>query len=236
MGITKIQRRVEKNVFNLVLARDIIRKGGREKKMKKITAILLILTMVFLFAACGTAENKSDDTEAGTNEIAGLFEDSEYYIGMSTYEEGVWKAIFQTEGFGKVLYAEARMTDEQYEAYEAIDYADEDYEERQKAIITSVEDVTIEDYKDRIPTQEDLDSWIGKTCGELESAEFYNSGNMIDDENETVYFYYDGPKYCVKVGFEPGQKLFIDDLSNNDIRALVIYSVEMTGLGFGIFE
>lgn len=193
--------------------------------MKKLTITILFIVMVFAFAACG-----SNQPVAEQNEIATLFANEEYSSCMSGCMDGVWKGVFQKDDYAEVILAEAKMSDEQYKAYETIDFADDDAEEKQREIIFAIQDVTITDVTDKVPTQDVLDSWIGKTCADLEEAGFYESGNTSDEE-EGLRIFYDGPDYCVSLGFKNSKELNIDDLSANDIRALKITNVRMIGLG-----
>lgn len=193
--------------------------------MKRITITILAIVMVFAFVACSSNEPVADQ-----NEIAALFANEEYLSCMSSCSEGIWKGVFQKDDYAEVILAEAKMSDEQYEAYEAIDFVDDDAEEQQHAIIFAIQDVTITDITDKVPTQDELDSWIGRTCADLEEEGFYESGNSSDEE-EGLRIFYDGPDYCVALGFKNSKELNIDDLSANDIRALKITSVRMTALG-----
>ena len=145
--------------------------------MKKIVITIIAIIMACALAACGSNEPAADQ-----NEIAELFANEEYSSCMSSCSEGVWKGVFQKDEYAEVILAEAKMSDEQYEAYEAIDFADDDAEAQQQAIIFAVQDVTITDVTDKVPTQDVLDSWIGKTCADLEEAGFYESGNTSDEE------------------------------------------------------
>lgn len=195
--------------------------------MKKLTITLLAIIMAFAFAACS-----SNEPAAEQNEIADLYANEEYTCCMSSCTEGVWKGVFQKEDYAEVILAEAKFSKEEAEAYDAIDFADEDAEDKQQDIVFHATDVTITDVTDKVPTQETLDSWIGKKCKDLEDADFYESGNTCDpDDPSTLEMYYDGPDYCVAVGFgEDFNKLF-DDLSPNEIRNLTIKSVRMIALG-----
>ena len=198
--------------------------------MKKIVITIIAIIMACALAACGSNEPAADQ-----NEIAELFANEEYSSCMSSCSEGVWKGVFQKDEYAEVILAEAKMSDEQYEAYEAIDFADDDAEAQQQAIIFAVQDVTITDVTDKVPTQDVLDSWIGKTCADLEEAGFYESGNTSDEE-KGLEIYYNGPDYCVALGFKNSKELNIDDLSANDIRALKITSVRMIALGESFFN
>lgn len=194
--------------------------------MKKLTITLLAIVMAFAFAACSSSEPTAEQ-----NEIADFYANEEYTCCMSSCTEGVWKGVFQKEDFAEVILAEAKFSKEEAEAYDAIDFADEDAEDKQQDIVFHATDVTITDVTDKVPTQEDLDAeWIGKKCADLEETGFYESGNTSDEE-EGLRIFYDGPDYCVELWFKNSKDLNIDDLSANDIRALKITKVKLIGLG-----
>lgn len=200
--------------------------------MKKLTITLLAIIMAFAFAACGT-----NNPTAEQNEIADLYANEEYSCSMTNCTEGVWKGIFQKEDYSEVILAVGKMTKEEAEAYEAIDFADDDAEAKQQEIVYNIADVTITDVTDKVPTQKTLDSWIGKKCKEFEDAGFYESGNTCDpDDPSTLEIFYDGPDYCVAVGFGKKFNKVFDDLSPNEIRNLTIKSIRMTALGESIME
>lgn len=198
--------------------------------MKKFTvimmAIVMTLAMTISMTSCG-----AEPANKGDNEIAKLIDEGWDSV-MSSCTEGVYKAVFTKDGsYDSVMHVEAKMSKEQYEAYEDIDFADDDAEDRQMEIITSIADVTVTDITDKVPTQEEMDKYVGKKVKDLENDGFENSGNSSDPDTGVVTFYYDGPEYCVEIGFDKELKLDLDDLSTNDIRDLTIASVRMTALG-----
>lgn len=197
--------------------------------MKKFFSILVAVALMFAFTACGTS-GTSGTIEKGDNAIAELY-DNGYDCVMSSCTENVWKGVFQKDGsFDEILLAVANMTDEEYKMYDMISFDNEDYEDQHIAIVTSVEDVEITDVTDKVPSQEELDEFVGKTISELEEAGFENMG-YTGDEDGVYTFFYEGPVYCVDVGLEDGVLIEdIDDYSANDIRELVIGSMTFTGL------
>ena len=205
--------------------------------MKKLTIALLALVMTFAFAACSSGASDESTEPAGQNAIAELYANENLSCGMTTYDENSWKGIFYSEDYSEVQLAEAKWTKEDYDKSQEIDFSDESGEQQLKDLLCSVKDVTVTDITDKVPTQETLDSWIGKKCGDLEDAGFYESGNTFDENTPgSLEIYYDGPEYCVAVGFDKKLDLKIDDLSANDIRALKIETVRMTALGDGLME
>ena len=200
--------------------------------MKKLISVLLAAAMLLTLAACG---GKKEETEtAAKNEITELL-DTGYECTMSTCDETVWKGVFEQEGNAPYMVT-ADMTAEQYEEYSNIPFDDEEKDAKEAAILGALQNVVLKDISDMIPTQEELDAYIGKTIGDLEDAGFSDSGYM-GGEGEDYCFFYDGPVYSCTVTPAPENAVKnIDDYSANDIRGLVIGSVEYTGLSGSILD
>ena len=197
--------------------------------MKKLTAVLLALVMVLALAACG---GKS----AAENEITKLYDEG-FECRATTACETEWRGLFMKEDSYDVIYKViAPMTAKQYEAYSNIGFDDEKAEEKQRAILGALTDVTVEDVADMVPTQEELDAYVGKTIGDMETDGFENTG--WTGEPETGYsFFYDGPVYYCLV--TPAEGIVIedmDDYSANDIRAMEIGAVEFLGISSYILD
>lgn len=196
--------------------------------MKKITAMLLCILLMLALVGCGAEEN--------SNEITALYDEG-YTYSLTSYDDTSWVGIFQIdESFDSVLLVKAAMTAEQYEDYGAISFEDDDYEAKQLKILGQLTDVTVTDITDKVPSQTELDSWIGATMGELEDAGFEPTGYSGDEE--TGYsFFYDGPAYSLTVTPAEGSEVSdIDDYSVNDLRELPIGAVEFTGFSFNLLE
>ena len=127
------------------------------------------------------------------------------------------------------------LTAKQYEEFNGfIDDLDSDV--KQMAFLSTLTDVEVTDISDMVPTQADLDAYVGKTMGDMEDDGFYNSG--WTGEPETGYsFYYDGPiYYCMVTPAEGTVIEDMDDLSVNDIRAIEIGAVEFLGISSDILN
>lgn len=197
--------------------------------MKKLTAALLALVMVLMLAACGSKP-------AAENEITNLYDEG-FECRASCAYENEWRGMFIKEDSYDVVYkVVAPMTDKQYEEYNNIDYSDEKAEEKQLALLSTLPDVTVTDISDMIPTQEELDAYVGKTIGDLEDDGFYNSG-WTGEPGMGYSLYYDGPVYYCMVNLPEGAVIEdMDDYSVNDIRALEIGSMEFLGLSGDILD
>lgn len=194
--------------------------------MKKLMVLMLSLVMVVCFTACGG--NSGDTAEQASNEITELL-DKGLVITQTSCDESTFKALIQTDGEIAELYlAEAAFTPDLYEEYYSLDMGAEDYADQQRAIIAKLTDVKVTDVTDQLPGDDDFDKYEDKKISDLEKEGYENTGNTETDDGDLVFFY-DGPKYCLRVVVdEKFSKL--DDLSANDISKLKIDDVEFLGL------
>ena len=195
--------------------------------MKRLAAILLCLIMALALAGCGGQE-----TAAG-NEITALLDEG-YTTCCTSCGDTSWAGIFQKgNSWDSVYRVTAAMTEAQSEAFMNIGYED-DYEAEERQILGQLSDVTVTDITDKVPAQEELDAWVGRTMGDLEADGFARNGYMGDPE--TGYeFIFDGPVYSLDVTAAEA----VDDLDNyseNDLRGLAIGSVRFAGFSFQLLE
>lgn len=183
--------------------------------------------MVLVLAACGATKAK--------NEITDLLEQG-YECRGWTGDETSWRGLFMKgDSSDEILKVTIPMTAEQYEKFNGF-FEEEDGEAKQMAYLETLTGVEVADISDLAPTQADLDAYVGKTLGDMEDDGFYNSG--WTGEPETGYsFYYDGPIYYCKVTPAEGTVIEdMDDMSANDIRAIVIGAVEFMGISSSILD
>ena len=190
--------------------------------MKKLITMLWCLLTVLALAGCGGQEG---------NELAALFEEG-YEVTSTSFYETSWTAILQKAGgWDSVYLANAAMTEQQSEDYMNINLEDEDYEAKlakEKAFLGQLADVTVTDITDRVPSQETLDAFIGRTVGDLEAEGYGRSGYADDGKAGYVYLFFDGPEYCLDV--TPAEAVdSLDNYSENDLRGLTIAGVRFSG-------
>lgn len=198
--------------------------------MKKVLSIILTISMIVILTGCG-----ANQAAEGGNEITRLFDEG-YQCVIATASESSWNGIFQkADSFDTLYLVKANMTAKEYRAFDAISYDDEDAESRKQALLGTLSDVTVTDISDKIPSQEELEGYIGKTLGELEDEGFENCGYMGDEGN--YQFFYEGPVYSCTVSLEEGTVIEdMDDYSLNDLRALKIGGMEFTGISSQILD
>lgn len=207
--------------------------------MKKIFAVLLSVSLLFTLACCGqkpeepTTEEQTTVAEAPSgNDVTALMEEG-YSITSAMADETVWKGVLQNANAPEKLYfGTAPLTSELYTAYSAIEFDDA---EGMKAFLAGLENVTLTDISDKIPSQEEMDQYVGRTLGELEDDGFENTGYSNDEG--AVIFSYDGPAYSCNVTPTEGTVIEnMDDWSANDLRELTIGKMEYTGISSALIN
>lgn len=194
--------------------------------MKKIFALILALVMICSFAACG-----NEPAAKTENEISKLY--AEGFDCMSTTaDETMWKGLFlKDESYDVIYKVTAPLTTELYEQFDSMDWEDE---EGHKQFYCSLENVTVEDISSLVPTEEDLQQFVGMKFGELEDLGWYNSG-WTGGEGEAYTFYYDGPIFYGSIVPEE-TVMDIDDLSTNDMRELTVKEMIFYGISSSILD
>ena len=203
--------------------------------MKKVLALVLALAMICSFAACGDAKQEEAPAK---NELAEYLENGFVINGSSADTENGYVALLVKDtgdynfDYSQLYKVQIPLTEKEYNELDMIEWDDE---EKKNEYLFALDDVVISDISDRVPSQEEINSLVGKTFGDLEDMGFYNSGWVEEEEGQGYYFYYDGPTFYGKFTVPEDQKVTnMDDMSPNDIRELVIDSVEFLGVSFDI--
>lgn len=201
--------------------------------MKKLIAIALCLCLVLGLCACAGGNGETDPSEE-QNEIARILNEG-YSLTTTQYSDGKWSGLFLKEGSYDVVYrVDAAMSEELSAEWDAIDFFDDDADVKRAEVLKKLTDVQVTDIASQLPSQSDLDAYVGKTIGDMEDEGFEQTGYIGMDGDYT--FSLDGPVFCVSVKPAPGTVQSIDDLSTNDIRALVIASIEFNGVSSRILD
>ena len=205
--------------------------------MKKTFVFVLAIVMLFALSACGPKDANFTGSVIDNNksEITKAFDEG-YESMMSSVEDNVFRAVLQKDGaFEDILLVVGEMTDEQYEEYRDLDWSEEDDLEKIKAILGNMTNVRSKVIFDLVPSQEELDSYIGKSIAELEDLGFENSG-YIDSEINHTYFY-DGTLYSINVVVDKGDITEeYDNLTREDFEKIIIESVEFQGFSYRLLD
>lgn len=199
---------------------------------KRVISIMLVLLMtLFAFAGCGGKGGGSDADPADVESLKTIGD----AVKLAAGEEDQW-AVYD----GKVVYVfkygdtyyrvRAGISEEDQQAYFDIDFADEDYEEKQHAIVDPLEIEQIEDLGDQLLSDDDLAALAGKTGKEMVEAGWVYSGSYNLDDNE-VWMEYGPFEYSVKYEGTFGDPES-DDFDIEEATAdMKVKSVEFSTLG-----
>lgn len=171
--------------------------------MKKVMILLLAMLMTFAFASCGAGSSGED----GGDPAADFDFEAVETIGdlMALNPENMqWGTndkdfVYGFELDGSYYRFKAEMTQEQYDALNAVDFSADDAQEQQDAIISEFKITDRQQLDDQILSQEDLDALVGKTGQEL-LDDGWTPGYGYNLEDGEFWLYY-GP-FCYAVRFD----------------------------------
>lgn len=177
------------------------------------------MDLVAVFGVKGTDETPVDLDAAKTmGELLGLPDygracTEKYYVYGFEQDEHIYRAV-------------AEITPEQVDAVFDLDWDDEQYVEKLRAIVGDAPLLRIDDVTAGIPSQAELDALIGKTAGELFESGWYESGWNLQDN----ILYMENGFYSYIMGFEDTTGNY-DISEQSDLDPLVITSVKFDRIG-----
>ena len=135
--------------------------------------------------------------------------------------------VYAFELGGSYYRAVAEMPTETFDAYMALDFSDEQYDEKAQALRGDLAITRIEDLNQAVPTQEQLDALVGKTFGELLEDGWmfdgYNFEEMIFTGNHDISMY--------ELTMEGEAPADYADFTDEDLADLKVVSAKYCGLG-----
>ena len=153
--------------------------------MKKLLVLFVTVMLTLFIVGCARPVAEVDNeavknakTLGDVYAIEGL-EENGY-----TYNDEKMAILFMGEEAIYKFYA--KMTKDAYDKLDAIDFFDENREEKYREIFKELVIEKVEDLFKTIPTQEELDKLIGKTGQELLNDDFYYDGHSFYEE--TMYY------------------------------------------------
>ena len=204
--------------------------------MKKVFVFVLSVLMVLsLFAACG--KNTGNDTASATpasDEMpfktigdALAAEKDEFSEQSATYGK-VFVYIFAKDGTYWRLAAE--LSDEEAAALSELDILDDDYEEKEKALVSPLAVTKYENLSEQMLSDDDRAALVGKTGAELLGSGWTTGMGYNLDSME---FYWEYGPFEYTVTFEKLEQLEnTDDFDEETaVAQLKVTSVEFNGLG-----
>ena len=161
--------------------------------MKKTLTVLLIAILVLCSIACGKNVEKPAEQEANApaEEVNAPAEETFKTLGdvldyeslRATCYEDLFVFVFEKNG---IFYrADAEITADLFEQYCAIDFFDEQKEQKEKALLADLPIRQLINLSSYMPKQEELDALSGKTGTELLEMGFtYGRGYNFWDKAE----------------------------------------------------
>ena len=204
--------------------------------MKKYLSLLLVLVIaVTLLAGCGSSKKEAPEASEKTE---GVSIDTIKTIGdidnakPEEYETSVYDDIVvYAFKLGDTYYrAKAAISKEEHDAYNAVDYADDDAQEQQSKILAPLKIDEMENLSDQMLSQEDLEALAGKTGKELVKEGWTYVGSYMLDEMSFEMNY--GPfAYWVSFDGSADGKNTEDYDSEKETADMKVKSVKFSALG-----
>lgn len=213
--------------------------------MKKVISILLAIVLsVTMLAACGNS-GSGGGSGSGSGSASGAesaVDEATVIESLTTLGDAIALESGETQTAvydGKAIYAfklgdtyyraRASISPEDEQAYMDIDYMDDDYEEQQKKILSSLVIDQIDNLSLQMLSQEEFDALVGKTGQDLQDAGWTYSGHDL----ETMEFWMNYGTFVYTVTFdgevpEAEYETFDDE---EDTKNMVVKSVKFNGLG-----
>lgn len=154
--------------------------------MKKMLVLLLAIVMLLGVVGCGSASTSGGKVAPEKIKTLGdafKYTDEAYY-GFG-YEYFVY--VFKESEDGDFYRAIAEFSEELYEKSEEIDFDDEKREEKIHELYKDVPVFKVENLSAGIPSQKELDKYIGKTGADLLNEGFITSGYALGDESSDFW-------------------------------------------------
>ena len=194
--------------------------------MKKIIALSLCVVVLLVLASCGSKPTETVELDCGKLETLGDVFKLEKDGEMSTYNEKQYVNVFKYGGVYYRVYAD--LTEKLYNDIEAIDFFDENREQKTNDILGGVKIKLAENMTKYIPTEAELQKYVGKTGQELLDMGFWASGYSLWDDQ--VFFM--GYEMC-EFDVHFNEKIDVsDDMEDFDyeeaIKNLTVKTIEFT--------
>jgi len=174
---------------------------------------------VAVFWIKGTNEAHVDlDTVDTLGDVLGLPNwgtggNADRYVYVFEQDEVIYRAI-------------AESNEDTFNALFDLDWDDPQYAEKERAILSPLPVLTIENLSEQIPTQAEMDRIIGKNGGELLDDGWTLSGWNLQD----MQFYMNHGFFSYLVTME-GEAADPDEFEDEDIRPFVVTAVSYQGFG-----
>lgn len=189
------------------------------KRMIKLMTIMFSFIMILGMTACGKKEAASGIT------IKDIY-DQGYRLNASSLsgDVGTWKAYYIKDGdWSKPYLVEVTMT--QDECSEITDADDEKAEE----LLSAKKDVKITDVSDKVPAQDEIDKYVGKSLKELDDEGYYVCGSTEDEDGNAIVDCTKNGEYQLKIKLNEAITWSDFNEDNVDYSTLTVKEVEFAG-------
>ena len=160
--------------------------------MKKLLTVLFALLLLVSMAACSNSNQGNGGSEEkgkgfDPNAMKTMGDVLSVDIDGSGWEMGedYMTIVLYGDNFFHRYYA--HLSPEVYEKLDAIDFMDEKRDEKYAEILKDVPVEKYEDLSDKIPNEEKLNSFVGKTGQELLDMGATSSGYNLGEENAQFF-------------------------------------------------
>ena len=199
--------------------------------MKKALSLILVLIMAAAMLAGCAGGKDSGGADAGPS--VDSFKTYGDIIAADTEDNQVAVTedmVVYAFKIGDTYYrAKSALSAETSKAYFDVDFADEDYEEQQNAILSPIKIDEMEILNDQILTKEECDALVGKTGKELQDAGWTFSGHNLEDMQFWMNY---GPfMYTVTMDGEVSEADYDTFEDETDTMDMTVKSVEFNMFG-----
>ncbi len=203
---------------------------------KTVLFLLSVLTALTMMTGCGSDASSAEPQPAAPSAASVQDTLSIHTIGDinakktgSFYERTAYdnKYVYVFEMDGVYYRATAALSGDVYQKLMALDVMDENYLNQCDEILASLPVEKLENLSEMIPSETELDQYVGKTGEDLINEGWYCIGHNL----ETMEFTMEDNTFRYTVVFDGT----LEDSGNFDeyqaIRPLVIKSVKFAGIG-----
>ena len=211
--------------------------------MKKTLALVLgILMAMTLLAGCGSKGSSDAPKDSSSQETSESSADTEEDVIASLKTLGDMYALTDTEHLQSSMYnghfiyvfklndvvyrVVAEVSREIEEADYALDFSDPDYHKKEQELLKDVPITRIDNLTEGIPTQEEMDQFVGKTGQELLEDGWYIHG-WYADTNEILM---NKSPYLYRVIFD-GLDVDQDTFEEDDVLTYKVKSITFESIG-----
>ena len=191
--------------------------------MKRTLAVLLVILIAAVtLTACGSS-GKGDSAAPGEFKTIGdLIQAENVEEKQSGYSNNHYVYVYELNG--TIYRAVAALTEEASAKLDELDILADDYDAKLAEAISPLVITRVENLSETLPSQEELNKWVGKTGKDLFDAGWMGSGWNLDE----MVFWMNYGAFQYDVVME-GEVKDPDNFGDEDIETLVVKSVTPNG-------